>query len=69
MNMTMPMSVFQLKEDEAETVRINRNEVQEIVPDADFRFSLIMLKDGRKYFVCGTLEELDQEFEKPTGSD
>ncbi|MGV3604232.1 MAG: hypothetical protein ACO1N1_23620 [Dyadobacter fermentans] len=58
----MPKGVFQLKEDDTQTVSIGRDEVQEIIPDADFRFSLIMLKDGRKYFVCGTLEEVDQTF-------
>ncbi|ACT92884.1 hypothetical protein [Dyadobacter fermentans] len=60
----MSKGVFQLKEDDTQTVRIGRDEVQEIIPDADFRFSLIMLKDGRKYFVCGTLEEVDQTFEE-----
>lgn len=54
-------SVFQLKEDDSETVAIGREEVEEIVPDADFRFSLIILKDGRKLFVCGTKEELVRE--------
>jgi hypothetical protein len=56
--------LFQLKEDNEE-VSIARSEVQEIIPDADFRFSLIMLKDGRKYFVCGTLDEVNEKFDKP----
>ncbi|WP_353719974.1 hypothetical protein [Dyadobacter sp. 676] len=55
---------FQLKEGQSETVRIAREDVQEIVPDADFRFSLIILKDGAKHFVCGTLEEVNQQFEQ-----
>lgn len=59
----MPKGTFQLKEDDSQAVTIERDEVQEIIPDADFRFSLIMLKDGRKYFVCGTLEEIGQEFD------
>lgn len=61
----MPKGTFQLKEDDTQTVSVSRHEVQEIIPDADFRFSLIMLKDGRKYFVCGTLAEVEQEFETP----
>lgn len=54
-------SVFQLKEGDSETVSIARGDVEEIVPDADFRFSLIILKDGQKFFVCGTREELMSE--------
>ncbi|OJV14970.1 MAG: hypothetical protein BGO21_20120 [Dyadobacter sp. 50-39] len=64
----MPKATFQLKEDDTQTVSISQDEVQEMIPDADFRFSLIMLKDGRKYFVCGTLAELEQQFSSPAES-
>lgn len=59
-------SVFKLKENEAETVEVAREEVEEIVPDADFRFSLIILKDGRKIFVCGTKEEIVRDLNGET---
>ena len=57
-------SIFQLKEDDSETVAIAREEVEEVIPDADFRFSLVILKDGRKLFVCGTKEELVRELDQ-----
>ncbi|GGN03699.1 hypothetical protein GCM10010967_43150 [Dyadobacter beijingensis] len=60
---TMAQGIFQLKEDAAQTVTIEKSQVQEIIPDADFRFSLIILKDGNKHFVCGTMEEVTQELE------
>lgn len=50
---------FELKEG-SETVTILRTEVEEIVPDADFRYSLVILKDGRKIFVCGTKQEVEE---------
>ncbi len=60
-------SRFQLKEDGAGTVDIARQEIQEIVPDADFRFSLIILKDGQKHFVCGTKEEIIHQLDEQIG--
>lgn len=54
---------FRLKEDDSSQIEIRRDEVEEIVPDADFRFSLVILKNGDKHFIFGTqgeiLEELD----------
>lgn len=57
-------TTFQLKEGQSETISIAREEVAEIIPDADFRFSLIILKDGQKHFVCGTMEEVNELFEQ-----
>jgi hypothetical protein len=51
-------ATFQLKEDDSQTVQVLPAEIEEIVPDADFRFSLLMLKDGRKIFVAGTESEI-----------
>nr|WP_295926791.1 hypothetical protein [uncultured Dyadobacter sp.] len=56
-------SVFQLKEDSSQTVSVALEEVLEVVPDADFRFSLLILHDGQKIFVCGTKEEVYQNFD------
>ncbi|TDE15429.1 hypothetical protein [Dyadobacter psychrotolerans] len=55
---------FKLKEDESKQVSISQEEIDEIVPDADFRFSLIMLKNGDKHFVCGTKSDILQQFSK-----
>ena len=55
------MSKFKLKEDDTIKVEISKNDIQEIVPDADFRFSLIILSSGEKYFVCGSEREIREE--------
>lgn len=55
------MSKFKLKEDDTVEVEISKNDIQEIVPDADFRFSLIILSSGEKYFVCGSEREIREE--------
>ena len=55
---------FKLKEDESKQVSIAQEEIEEIVPDADFRFSLIILKTGDKHFVCGTKSDILQQFSK-----
>lgn len=57
-------SVFQLKEDSSQTITVAWEDVREVVPDADFRFSLLILKDDRKIFVCGTKDEVYQNFDK-----
>ena len=49
---------FRLKEDESSEIEIRQDEVEEIVPDADFRFSLVILKNGDKHFICGTEKEI-----------
>ncbi|MGX5854390.1 hypothetical protein ACWKW6_12120 [Dyadobacter jiangsuensis] len=64
----MGQGIFQLKENAEQTVNIEKRQVQEIIPDADFRFSLIILKDGSKHFVCGTMEEVTKELEKTAGN-
>ncbi|MCF2489386.1 hypothetical protein [Dyadobacter sp. CY347] len=56
------MASFTLKEDSSEIV-INGTDVEEIVPDADFRFSLLVLKNGEKHFVTGTKEEIESKLE------
>ena len=55
------MSKFKLKEDDTIEVEISKNDIQEIVPDADFRFRLIILSSGEKYFVCGSEREIREE--------
>lgn len=59
----MAKATLPLKEDDKQFISIDRDEIEEIIPDADFRFSLITMKDGHKYFVCGTLDEINQQFE------
>lgn len=55
------MSKFKLKDNEDEEVEILKEQVEEIVPDADFRFSLIILKTEDKYFVLGSKREICEE--------
>ena len=57
-------SKFKLKEDDSSEITIQQNDIHEIVPDADFRFSLIILKNGDKHFVCGTDQDIKDSFEK-----
>jgi len=65
-------AIFQTKEDGSE-IEINKNNVEEIVPDADMRFSLISLVNGKTYFVVGTEDEvwekLREASEKQDGLD
>lgn len=55
------MSKFKLKDNEDEEVEILKEQIEEIVPDADFRFSLIILKTEEKYFVLGSKIEICAE--------
>jgi hypothetical protein len=55
------MALFKLKEDESTEIEITSEEVEEIVPDADFRFSLLILKNGNKHFIYGTEAEVSQD--------
>lgn len=50
-------AVFELKEEGSE-IKIDKNQVEEVIPDTDFRFSLISLVNGEKYFVVGTENEV-----------
>lgn len=54
------MGKFKLKDNEEE-VEILNEQIEEIVPDADFRFSLIILKTEEKYFVRGSKSEICEE--------
>ncbi|MBE9463168.1 hypothetical protein ACFP1I_27795 [Dyadobacter subterraneus] len=54
------MSKFKLKDNEEEEVEISKDEIEEIVPDADFRFSLVVLKTGEKHFVAGTKKDIQE---------
>jgi len=49
---------FRLKEDESAEILIQQEQVEEIIPDADFRFSLVIMKNGDKHFICGTKKEI-----------
>ncbi|WP_159467704.1 hypothetical protein [Dyadobacter sp. 3J3] len=55
------MSKFKLKGNEEEEIEILQEQIKEIVPDADFRFSLIILESGEKHFVLGSKVEIYQE--------
>lgn len=55
------MGRFKLKDNEKEEVEISKEQIEEIVPDADFRFSLIILKTEEKYFVIGSKSEICEE--------
>ena len=57
-------AALKLKDDESSEILIHKNEVEEIVPDADFRFSLVILKNGDKHFVHGTKKEIREKLEK-----
>ncbi|MCF0055827.1 hypothetical protein [Dyadobacter sp. CY356] len=52
------MSRFKLKDNPEEQVEITSEQIEEIVPDADFRFSLIILKTEEKFFVVGSKSEI-----------
>jgi len=52
---------FKTKEDQDVTVSFSMEEIEEIVPDADMRYSLVILKNGDKHFVCGTEMEIREE--------
>ena len=53
---------FKTKEDQDVTVSFSMEEIEEIVPDADMRYSLVILKNGDNHFVCGTEMEIREEF-------
>jgi hypothetical protein len=56
---------FTLKEDDSQEISIRPDEVAEIVPDADFRFCLLILKNEEKHFVTGTKQEIEAKFGWP----
>jgi hypothetical protein len=58
------MGIFKLKEDESAEIEISSEEVEEIVPDADFRFCLVILKNGDKHFIYGTEAEVLEELNR-----
>ncbi|NIJ52801.1 hypothetical protein [Dyadobacter arcticus] len=60
-------ALFNLKEDDSEEILIDAQDVEEIVPDADFRFSLVILKNGEKHFICGTEAEIRQKLNMKEG--
>ena len=55
---------FTTKDDASVTVQFSFDEIEEIVPDADMRFTLVVLKNGDKHFVCGTEMEIRKSFEE-----
>ena len=56
---------FTLKEDESQEINIQPDEIEEIVPDADFRFCLLILKNDDKHFVTGTKQEIEAKLGWP----
>ncbi|QRR01140.1 hypothetical protein [Dyadobacter sandarakinus] len=55
-------ATFQLKENDGE-ISFSKSEVAEIVPDADMRFSLVILTSGAKHFVQGTEQDILEKLE------
>ncbi|MEO6286564.1 MAG: hypothetical protein ABIN80_04685 [Dyadobacter sp.] len=54
----MKKSTFKMKDDPSQSVRFSLDEVEEIIPDADMRNTLVILKNGDKHFVQGTEDEI-----------
>ncbi|WP_254561001.1 hypothetical protein [Dyadobacter diqingensis] len=54
-------TIFQSKDDDSVEISLSKSEIQEIIPDADFRFSLLILKSGDKHFVIGTESEIKEK--------
>lgn len=54
-------ATFTLKEGESGEIELRSEDIEEIVPDADFRFSLLILKNGDKHFVSGTKDEIEEK--------
>ncbi|MCE6987944.1 hypothetical protein [Dyadobacter sp. CY323] len=52
---------FKSKDDETVTYHFSLDEVEDIIPDADMRFSLVILKSGEKHFVWGLEKEIWDE--------
>jgi hypothetical protein len=57
--------IFNLKENDTEEIAISADEISEIVPDADFRFSLVILQNGEKHFICGTENQVREKLGLP----
>lgn len=49
---------LEVKEDGAAKLAVADEEILEMIPDADMRFTLLILKDGSKHFVKGTEQEI-----------
>ncbi|REA56121.1 hypothetical protein DSL64_27240 [Dyadobacter luteus] len=49
---------LEVKEDGATKLAVADEEILEMIPDADMRFTLLILKDGSKHFVKGTEQEI-----------
>lgn len=60
-NQMAKTGVFKLKENDSEEIEISGDDIEEIVPDADFRFSLVILNNGDKHFICGTEKEVREQ--------
>ncbi|WP_090381247.1 hypothetical protein [Dyadobacter sp. SG02] len=54
----MSKAKFKLKDDDSLDVQLSGDEIEEIVPDADMRFSLVILRNGEKHFVEGTEQQI-----------
>ncbi|MCF0069381.1 hypothetical protein LZD49_02800 [Dyadobacter sp. CY261] len=54
----MSKGIFKVKDEDSLTVEFSGDEIDEIVPDADMRFSLVILRNGEKHFVEGTEQEI-----------
>lgn len=61
-------AIFESKEDGSE-IEISKEDVEEVVPDADFRFSLVSLVNGEKHFVVGTEDEVWEKLRKAADRD
>jgi len=54
-------AIFKSKDDESIEISLSESDIDEIIPDADFRFSLLILKSGDKHFVFGTESEIREK--------
>jgi len=54
-------AIFKSKDDESVEISLSESDIDEIIPDADFRFSLLILKSGDKHFVFGTESEIREK--------
>lgn len=53
--------MFTFKDEGSGEIALQGDDIKEIVPDADFRFSLLILNNGDKHFVKGTKEEIEEK--------
>lgn len=56
---------LELKDCSDAKIAVSADDVSEMVPDADMRFTLLILKDGTKHFVKGTEQQIISLLDQP----